>query len=295
MRKTSSWILSLLLLLLTPALRSQTVETLLIGPGDALHLQVFDTPEMEQHVRVTDAGEIPLILGGNVKVAGLTPELAARAIERALRDGKFFSHPHVTVQVEEFAAQKVFVMGEVNQPGAFDTKTPRSVYEVLAMAGGLATLADRKVLIQRKGSQEKIPYFFSNNAETALDSSVKVNPGDTVFVPRAGIVYVLGDVRQAGGYTMTNNDAQLSLLQLVARAGGTNNSAVPSHARLIRKTASGTLEIAINISAMQKGKTTDIPLQANDIVYVPFSYLKNSFVNVQGIATSVGTAALYKF
>jgi polysaccharide export outer membrane protein len=295
MRKKDSWILSLLLLLLTPALRSQTVETLLIGPGDALHLQVFDTPEMEQHVRVTDAGEIPLILGGNVKVAGLTPELAGRVIEKALIDGKFFSHPHVTVEVEEFAAQKVFVMGEVNQPGAFDTHAPRTVYEVLALAGGLTLLADRKVLIQRKGSQEKVPYFFSNNADAALDSSVKVNPGDTVFVPRAGIVYALGDVRQPGGYTMTNNEAQLSLLQLVARAGGMNNSAVPTHARLIRKSANGTVEIALNISAMQKGKTTDIPLQANDIVYIPFSYLRNSVVNVQGLATSLGTAALYKF
>jgi polysaccharide export outer membrane protein len=295
MRKTGSWILSLVLLLLTPALRSQTAETLLIGPGDVLHLQVFDTPEMEQHVRVTDAGEIPLILGGNVKVSGLTPELAARAIEKALFDGKILSHPHVTVEVEEYAAQQVFVTGEVEHPGAFDIKTSHTVYEVLALAGGLATLADRKVLIQRKGSQEKIPYYFSNNANTALDSSVRVNPGDTVFVPKAGIAYVLGDVRMPGGYTMTNNEAQLSLLQLVARAGGTNNSAIPSHARLIRKTASGTIEIAINISAMQKGKTTDIPLEANDIVYVPFSYLKNSFANVQGITTSVGTAALYKF
>lgn len=295
MRKTGSWILSLILFVLTPALRSQTVETLLIGPGDALHLQVFDTPEMEQHARVTDAGEVPLILGGNVKVSGLTPELAARAIEKALVDGKLLSHPHVTVEVEEYAAKQVFVTGEVEHPGAFDIKTQHSVYEVLALAGGLTILADRKVLIQRKGSQEKTPYYFSNNADAALDPSVKVNPGDTVFVPKAGIVYLLGDVRLAGGYIMNNNEAQLSVLQLVARAGGANNSAVPSHARLIRKTASGTVEIAINISAMQKGKTTDIPLVANDIVYIPFSYLKNSFVNVQGITTSLGTAALYKF
>jgi polysaccharide export outer membrane protein len=307
MERQNSWILGFLLLLSTPGLPAQTpkavptqensqpAETLLIGPGDALHVLVFDTPEMEQHARVTDAGELPLILGGNIKVAGLTPELAARAIEKVLLDGNYFRHPHVSVQVEEFAAQKVFVAGEVNQPGAFDTETPRSVIEVLALAGGLGPLADRKVLIQHRGSAEKIPFYVSNNGETALDSTVKVSPGDTVFVPKAGIAYVLGDVKMAGGYTMTNNEAQLSLLQLVARAGGTNNSAVPSHAKLIRKTASGTVEIAVNLSAMQHGKLADVPLQADDIVYVPFSYLRNSVVNAQGIATSLGSAALYRF
>jgi polysaccharide export outer membrane protein len=82
---------------------------------------------------------------------------------------------------------------------------------------------------------ERIPYFLSNNADAALDLAVEVNPGDSIFVPKAGIVYVLGDVARPGGYTMTNTEAQLTVLQLIARAGGTNHSAVPSHAKLIHK------------------------------------------------------------
>jgi polysaccharide export outer membrane protein len=129
-----------------------------------------------------------------------------------------------------------------------------------------------------------------------MDASVRINPGDTLYVPKAGIVYVLGDVKQPGGYTMTNNEAQLSVLQLVARAGGTNNSAVPSHARLVRKTGdSGYTETALQLSDMQKGKQSDQFLQPGDIVYVPFSYMRNFALQGSGLVASASSAAIYKF
>ena len=276
---------------------AQQPESLLIGPGDLLHVQVFDTPELEQKdVRVTDAGELPLLLGGNVKVDHLTPAEAARSIEKALLDGHFLLQPRVTITVEEYATQKVSVLGEVKTPGAYAISTPRSVLDVLSLAGGLTELADRKILIERKGTSNKVPYFVSNDAKAAMDTSVRINPGDTLYVPKAGIVYVLGDVKQPGGYTMTNNEAQLSVLQLVARAGGTNNSAVPSHARLMRKTGNGGYtETALQLSAMQKGKQPDQLLQPEDIVYVPFSYLRNAAENISGISSAVASAAIYQF
>jgi polysaccharide export outer membrane protein len=276
---------------------AQQPESLLIGPGDLLHVQVFDTPELEQKdVRVTDAGELPLLLGGNVKVDHLTPAEAARSIEKALLDGHFLLQPRVTITVEEYATQKVSVLGEVKTPGAYAISTPRSVLDVLSLAGGLTELADRKILIERKGTSNKVPYFVSNDAKAAMDTLVRINPGDTLYVPKAGIVYVLGDVKQPGGYTMTNNEAQLSVLQLVARAGGTNNSAVPSHARLMRKTGNGGYtETALQLSAMQKGKQPDQLLQPEDIVYVPFSYLRNAAENISGISSAVASAAIYQF
>jgi len=124
---------------------------------------------------------------------------------------------------------------------------------------------------------------------------VKVNPGDTIVVPKAGIVYVIGDVARPGGYTMTNNEAQLSVLELIARAGGTTHTAVPSHARLIRKSSSGYVDIALPLSDMQKGKRADFALQADDMIYVPFSYLKNFAVSGSGIVASAGSAAVYRF
>jgi polysaccharide biosynthesis/export protein len=288
------WIL--MALLLTTGAWAQNSESLLIGPGDLLHVQVFDTPELEQHARVTDAGELPLLMGGNVKVAHLTPAEAARSIEKVLLDGQFLLRPRVAVTVEEYATQKVSVLGEVKTPGAYAITTPRSVLDVLSLAGGLTDLADRRILIERKGTNEKTPYFVSNKADVAMDTAVRISPGDTLMVPKAGIVYVLGDVGRPGGYTMTNNAAQLSVLELVARAGGTNHTAVPSHARLIRKSADGSYkDLPLSLSEMQKGKKSDLPLEADDIVYVPFSYLRNFAVNASGLAASAASAAIYRF
>jgi polysaccharide export outer membrane protein len=282
-------------LLLAPGLGAQTKESLLIGPGDLLHVQVFDTPELEEHVRVTDAGELPLVLGGPVKVSALTPAEAGHAIEDALMRGHFLLTPRVQVTLDETATQKVSILGEVRLPGAYTIQTPRSILEVLTLAGGLTDLADRKVLIERHGTSEKVPYFVSNAPDAALDAAVKVNPGDTILVPRAGIVYVLGDVGRPGGYAMTNNEAQLSALELIARAGGTSHTAIPSHARLIRKSKGAYVDMALPLSDMQKGKRPDLPLQADDMIYVPFSYMRNFAVSGSGIAASAASAAVYRF
>ena len=289
------WIASLILALGAIASAGGQKESLLIGPGDMLHVQVFDTPELEQHARVTDAGDLPLIVGGTVHLIGLTPDQAARTVESVLVKGQIMLHPSVAITVEEYSTQKISVFGEVRVPGAYPINTPRSVLDVLTLAGGLTDIADRKVLIERRGSKARIPYFVSNSPDAALDSAVQVSPGDTVIVPRAGMVYVLGDVARPGGYTMTNNDAQITVLQLVARAGGTNHSAVPSHAKLIHKSGNSYIEEPLPLSAMQKGNRSDLPLRADDIVYVPFSYMRNFGMQASGLAGQVGSAAIYRF
>ena len=98
----------------------------------------------------------------------------------------------------------------------------------LALAGGLTDLADRHVTIERHTSHRQISYYVSNQPDDLLDQTVMVNPGDKFIVPKAGIVYVLGDVARPGGYPMTNNDGTLTVLQAVAAAGGTASSAVPN-------------------------------------------------------------------
>lgn len=270
-------------------------ESLLISSGDFLHIQVFDTPELEQHARVTDAGDFPLVMGGIVRVADLTPAQAARAVEEVLQQGQILLRPRVVVTVDEYATQKVSVLGEVKVPGAYAINTPRSVLDVLTLAGGLTDMADRKVLIKRRASKDHVPYFVSNNADIAVDTAVLVNPGDSVIVPRAGIVYVLGDVGRPGGYTMTNNEAQITVLELVARAGGTNHDAAPAHAKLIHKSSDTFIEKPLPLSAMQKGNRPDLPLQADDIVYVPFSYLRSFGMQASSFAGQAGSAAVYKF
>jgi polysaccharide biosynthesis/export protein len=271
-------------------------ESLTIARGDLLQIKVLEAPELEQSARVTDAGTLPLILGGAVQVAGLTPSEAALVIERALVDGHYVLTPHASVTIEKTATQNVTIMGQVRAPGSYPLATPRPVLDVLALAGGLTDIADRKVTIQRHATKEQIEFVVSNSAKTALDASVDVFPGDTVVVAKADVVYILGDVNRPGGIAMVTNDSKLSALQALSLAGGTPPNAVPSHARLFRKQADGShVEIPLQLSAMQKGKRPDMQLQADDIVYVPFSYARNMAVGAGSLVSATSSAAIYKF
>jgi polysaccharide export outer membrane protein len=272
-----------------------TPETLLIGPGDTLHVQVLDTPEFDQHPRVTDAGEIPLIGVGNLMVTGLTPAAAAAEIRKRLISTQYMNHPDVSVTVEQYATQTVSVLGQVKAPGAYSISTPRSILSVVALAGGLTDSADYRITVQRRDvSQPPVSYTLSNDPRVAISQEIEVFPGDTVVVPKAGIAYVLGDVRRAGGFVMQNNHSQLTVLQAIALAGGTAPSAVPSHARLIRRLPQGGYqETAINFSAMQKGKQSDLVLEPDDVLYIPFSYVRNIASTSSGIVASTASAALY--
>lgn len=275
--------------------QSGSSESLLIGPGDKLHVVVFNTPDLDQHARVSDSGDVPLMLVGNVHVAGMTPASAAEAIEEKMMSGHFMKHPQVTVNVDEYATQSVAVLGQVKAPGTYQITAPRTAIDMIAMAGGLTNVADRTITIERHGDPaKKVSYFFSNDSHKAIDDNVLVYPGDKVLVAKAGIVYVLGDVKMPGGFVMDNNSSQLTVLQAVAEAGGTNHSAVPSHARLMRKRPDGGYdESPLPLSAMQKGKKDDMSLEAGDIIYVPFSYLRNVAVQGSGIAASATSAAIY--
>jgi polysaccharide biosynthesis/export protein len=278
---------------LTTTLLAQK-ESMLIGPGDEVNVEVFDTPDLDQNGRVTDSGEFPLMLGGKVRLASLTTIEAARTIEAALINSHVMYYPKVLVTVTQYATQNVTVFGQVNRPGSYSIDTPRSVIDVLGLAGGLTDLADRHVTIERHTSHRQISYYVSNHPGDLQDQTAMVNPGDKLIVPKAGIVYVLGDVARPGGYPMTNNDGTLTVLQAVATAGGTASSAKPNSSRLVRRTAAGGYQSdPIPFSAMQKGKKPDMALQAGDIVYVPFSYLRNAALGVTSIAAAATGAALY--
>jgi polysaccharide export outer membrane protein len=284
----------LVLFCATTSLAQTETESLLIGPGDELRVEVFDTPEMAQTVRVTDAGEIPLLLVGNVKVEGLTPGKAARVIEEVLRSKQFMIHPQVSVSMEEFATQQVSIMGQVHSPGTYSITAPISVINMLSEAGGLTDAADRNITIERHGhSQDIVKYFFSNDSDAALKNSVVVYPGDTVIVPKTGVVYVLGDVARPGGYTMSDNESHLTVLEAVANAGGANKTAIVSNIKLVRKSETGITEMPVAFRAMEQGKQPDLAMQPDDVLFIPFSYMKNLAVNGSQIIASAGSALIY--
>jgi polysaccharide export outer membrane protein len=274
---------------------AQTGESLRIGPGDQIHVTVIDSPELDQHPRVTDAGEVPFVGVGPVKVAGLTPGEAATAIHDKLIAAHYLNHPEVAVAVDQYATQTVSILGQVRASGAYPIATGRPVLDVLALAGGLTETADRNIVIERRGDPEHpIHYNVSNDATAAVRGSVVVYPGDTIVVPKAGIVYVLGDVNRPGGFVMDNNESEMTLLQALAMAGGVARTAKQGHAKLLRKNASGYQETELSLGDIQKGKQQDIALVAGDVLYVPFSYAKNVVVSgSSGIISSASTAVVY--
>jgi polysaccharide export outer membrane protein len=122
-----------------------------------------------------------------------------------------------------------------------------------------------------------------------------VNPGDTVLVSRAGIVYILGDVNRPGGYAMTNNESQITMLQALAIAGGLTKSAKQGHARLMRREPDGKFsDRELSVGDLQEGKIPDIAMLPGDVLYVPFSFVRNTAtMGAATIAAAATTAAVY--
>jgi polysaccharide export outer membrane protein len=294
LRDMLSTVVSLMFCVLAVPIISQAqTESLLIGPGDLIQVDVMDTPELEQQVRVTDSGEVSLAYIGSIHVAGEAPSQAAADIQAILVRKNIMLHPQVTVRVQEYATQDVSILGQVRSPGAYPVTTPQSILKVLALAGGLTEIADRHVTINRVGSNEQLTYYVANDPREALADLPIVHPGDTVLVPRAPIVYVMGDVSKPGGYPIVTNNSELTVLQAISMAGSTNKTSIQSRVRLIRRTPTGTIELPVRLDAIEKGKSPDIALQSNDILYVPFSWMKNAAMSSASIVSSVGSAAIY--
>jgi polysaccharide export outer membrane protein len=259
-----------------------------------LSVNVYDNPELSSSYRVDLAGDLTLPLCGKVNLRGVTLTEAAKRLEAAFKDGQILNQPQVNLDVLQYAGQYVTVLGEVAVPGRVALIAPTTLGEILAQAGGVTPLAGARIKI-RHGSdnaalEEEAPYSRSqSNRETA---SILVRPGDSVIVPRAGIVYVLGAVFKPGGYVM-QEDGKLNVAEALALSGGTTLQASTGGLRVIRRNPDGTvLDFPLSYDAIAKGKQTPLLLQAQDIVYVPTSKIKAIFSSTQAIIGSAATAAI---
>jgi len=270
-------------------------ESIMVGPGDSLHVLVYDEQGLEQRVTVSDQGNAVFFLVGTLHVAGMTPSEVSRALE-GLLGGHYLVHPNVNVTIEQSATMQVSVLGEVRAPGNFDIGTARNILDIISLAGGLTDAADRRITIQHgTGKTNMTTVFMPNNASEAIEGSALVYPGDTVIVPKAGIVYVLGDVNRPGGYYM-QRDSQLSALQAIGMAGGLAMNAGAPSSRLVRKDKSapnGYVNLPLQLRAIQNGKKEDVALQPDDVIYVPFSYARNFVMQSNAIIAAATSAIIY--
>jgi polysaccharide biosynthesis/export protein len=267
-------------------------ESLRIASGDLLHVAVLREPELDRQVRVRDSGEVSLPMIGAVRVRGMNPAEAAAEIAQKYLDGRFLKHPDVSVFVEEYATQQVAVLGQVARPGSYSLAAPRSLIDVLAMAGGLTDIADRHIAVQRADGSQAAAVFLSNRADDAMEANVLIYPGDKILVPRAGIIYVLGDVGRPGGYVM-QNESRMTVLQAIAMAAGANRTASETHVRLVRNRDGQFEEQQIPLKEMERGTAPDLLLQPNDVLFVPFNFGKHIFMGSSSIVASASSALIY--
>ena len=267
-----------------------------IGPNDLLTITVFDAPELSQPVRVSAGGQISLTLLGVVTADALTPHELELVLQELLWQN-YMKDPHVTVQVTEMESHTVSVMGAVTKPGVVQIRGARSLLEVLALAGGLAPDAGDTVYVMRgqnpgagadgqsgaqKGPESSNGPGSANASFLEIDlkkllqsddphSNVMVYPGDTVKVKQAGVIYVVGEVKKSGGFPMKSAE-QITVLQAVALGEGLTGFASKRDSLIIRTDEHGQrTKIPINLGQMLKGKSPDLALQAQDIVFVPSS------------------------
>ena len=245
-----------------------------LGHGDLVEVNVYNVPELNSRTRVSGAGDIDMPLVNRVHVEGLTVDEAEKAIEQRLEHGGFVRNPHVQLFVSEYTSDGTSVLGEVAKPGVYPVLGEQRLFNLLSAAGGLSPAAGTSITITHKAEPDKpIVVAISRNLEDHPDSNVPIYPGDTVMVRRADVVYVVGDVNRPSGFLM-DNGGKLSVLQAIALAGGTTSTAKLSGVRIIRKGPEGVSEIPVSLKKMLQAKTADVPLQANDVLFVPASARK---------------------
>jgi len=254
----------------------KTAVVPVIGAGDLLKVGVLGAPESDQEVRVDADGNVALNFIGSVHLGGLTPEQAQAIITKKFVAGGFFTDPQVSVFAKEYATQGVSVLGEVQKPNVYPLLGSRRLFDVLSLAGGTTPKAGQVITItHRDHSRELRTVLLSNDPAKSAEANVEIFPGDTVVVSKAGIVYVVGDVHKPSGVVMENG-TQMTVLQAIAMAEGTNPTAALNAARLIRKTPTGPQEMPLELKKILAAKSPDIHLQAEDIIFVPNNAVKTA-------------------
>ena len=267
-------------------------QELRIAQGDELEITIFAASDLSAHGRVDNDGSIFIPLLGSVHVAGMTSTEAGQAIAAKLQQSSVVNHPQVSVFVKEYTSGQISVAGEVNKPGVYSALGPHRLLDILQTAGGLTDKAGNSLAISHRGNADVTTVELPRDPVAMARGNLELQPGDTVIVPKAGIVYVLGEVNRPGGY-ISNSSTGFTVLQVMAAAGGPTHLASEGKTTMMRRGSSGLQEIPIPLGKMFKGKSADIPVQPDDILYVPSSAVK-SVLSLGSIVTLTSQAAVYR-
>lgn len=285
---------------------NQIRSTYLLGPDDQLEISGPELTDMPtKPVRIDGEGDIAVPLAGSVHVAGMTVQQTEQELNKAL--SKYIRHPQVVVNVAEVRSQPVSVLGAVNSPGVHQVQGHKTVLEMLALAGGIRQDAGYSIRITRQlewgcislpGAQIDASGKFSVaevNLRKIMDAktpeeNIQIFPHDVISVPKAEMVYVIGEVHRSGGFVLGEHKS-ISVLQALSLAEGLNTGADPRHAKILRlkPEADQRVEVAVDVKDALSGKKPDMPLQGEDILFIPGSTGKKAALRGLEAAIQTGT------
>lgn len=241
-----------------------------ISSGDLLEVSVYGAADYIKEAKVLATGDITLPMAGALKVAGLTTARAEEAIARRLKEGNYFTDPRISVIDKEPTSQGISVLGEVQKPGIYNLLGQQRLFDALSAAGGITPRAGNNVTIIHRASPQDEETVALSCGNTAATTNTYIYAGDTIVVSKAGVVYVVGDVRLPGGFVMENS--HMTLLQAYAMAQGANSTAALDKAELIQKSETNAQHIPLK--KILAAKAPDFDLHPDDILFIPASTAK---------------------
>ncbi len=281
-----------------------------LGPEDEITIRALEIAEIsDKPVQIDISGYIRLPMLGRIKAAGLTPAQLEAAIAERLK--AYVLEPEVSVSVTQYRSQPVSVLGAVRNPGVYQLQGRKTLIEVLSMAGGLdQDRAGSSVKITRRLDAGRLPLAGAYDdpdggfsiAEVNLKeilnadapaANITLKPHDILTVPRAQLVYVTGQVQRAGGFVL-NERKSMTVLEALTLAGGTITAASPKNSRILRREADGAerAEIAVNVERILSGAAPDVPMQPDDILFIPSSAPKRAALRAVEAAIQMGTGVV---
>src|SRR5438128_6209163 len=297
-----------------------SAQDYVISPEDQLEIYVLDVPELSRTYRVSQGGliDVPL-LPEPIAAAGLTTGRLSRVIAEKLKQAGMVEHPHVTVKVMQSRLHAIAIAGAVKQPQIYPTLGKTTILDAISQAGGLAEDAGNTAIVAR-GDAASRALAAEASGETPAGGgppnsrTVKVDlkrlmetgdpslnltlyPGDRVTVQRAGIVYVVGAVNLAGGFVLSNDRAQMTVLRAIALAQNVKSTAAPKKALIFRKNPKdpeGAEQIPLDLSKILKGRQPDQKLLADDILVVPDSASKKAIHRAAEAAAQASSLVIYR-
>lgn len=232
-----------------------------LGMGDMIRVSVFRNPDLTTEARVSERGTIMFPLIGEISVTGLTPTQVSKQIADKLRAGRFVVDPEVTVSIAQVNSRQVAVLGSVQKPGRYPLDaTTAKVTDLIALAGGIAPTGSDQITVMttRNGRTERREIDLAAMIRSGdLTQNLELQAGDTLYVGRAPMIYVTGEVTRAGAYRV---EKDMTVMQAIALGGGITPRGTERGIRIHRKNGDGQIH-------RMEAKLTD-PVQTDDVIFV---------------------------